>query len=422
MLALGPALSAAYKSLGGGESRYQQKDMMGQFGLTSPLGTRKIGYGLSQFINATLPWFSDPGFPDRVYGVNMHVATENMSAILDSPTASYINSLQESLKPMESKVVTANVPAIVCESNLHLDQSVEYFQSLWRAPSPNTSSPSSAETWSQINTYHIGVLMPMESDNTNFIIANWNDRLDETFGSHLLQYSLSRQNYTGSWRVDKTSVKLVNAIPSYQRIDDHCLLRSNWLALADLYSKVFAEFDWRYHQKDRDFYQQHIKNDATLLASMVWSRIAALAPETVISLGPNPGCDPEGLPELTYETNVVIETVAVTIKPGWGIIFVLALYPILLVTSLVFRVISWPRSPIGEGFSLISLLASVEKRSLALLEGAGLSGKLDRPVFVGFFVNGKSDNTDSTEVGKIISLLKTREMRSEELSKGVKYS
>ena len=421
MLALGPALSASYKSLGRGESRHLQTDMTGQFGLTDPLGTLDIGYGLSQFVGVTMRWFIDPGFPNRVYGFNMHVATENMSAMLDTPTADYIDSLQESLMPWQSKVITASVLAVVCELNAELDHSIEYFESLWNAPYVDPSSPASQDIWTQEDIYHVGMLMPVESDNTNLVIAKWNDNLNESFGSHLWQYSLSRQKYMGSWRVNRSSVELVNAIPLNQKVDDHCLLRSNWLSLAFLMTRQFKEFDWRYGTSGRDLYQKNIKSDATLLACMVWSRIVALAPKTMIDRSPNPQCVPEGLPELYYETNVAVETVAVTIKPGWGILVVLALYPVLLLSSIVFRIIIWPCSPIGEGFGLISLLASVEERSLALLEGAGLSRKLDRPVFVGYFVRRRNDDTDVAEAAEITSMLKTKQMKSEELSKGTKY-
>ena len=94
ILALNLALSATYKSLGGSKSRYLQNNIMGHFGLTDPLGTHNyIGNGVSQFVNATLLWFKDPGLSNRVYGFNMHVAMENMSAILDGPIADYIHSL-----------------------------------------------------------------------------------------------------------------------------------------------------------------------------------------------------------------------------------------------------------------------------------------------------------------------------------------
>ena len=105
--------------------------MIGHFGLTNPLGTRSyIGNGMSQFVNATLPRFKDPRFPNRVYGFIMHVATENMFAMLDDPAADSVHSLQESLKPTQSKIVTATVPAIICKLDAQLNQGVEYFKSM----------------------------------------------------------------------------------------------------------------------------------------------------------------------------------------------------------------------------------------------------------------------------------------------------
>ena len=423
MLGLGPALSAAYKSLGGGESRYQHNGLVGQFGLTDPPRTHNIGFGLSQFINATLPWFQDPGFPNRVYGFNMHVDTENRSAMLDAPLPDYILSLQASLAPRASKIVTATVPAIVCELNPQLDRSYEEVQSLWQESAPNTTYPSHADTWVEVNTLHIAMLMPVEQDNTNIIIANWNDSAGEVFGSHLRQYSLSRQNYTGSWHITQSSVQLIEAVPRDQHLNDHCLLRSNWLALADLYTRMFAEFDWRYRtESDANHYKESIKSDSTLLASMLWSRLAALAPNTDIALTNNPLCAPDGLPDLRFETGVTIDTVAVTIRPGWGIVIVLALYPVIFFASLVYRIISRSLVPIGEGFGLISLLASVEKSSLALLAGASLSGKLRQPLFIGFRVHGSDDITNVRGAGTITSSLGPSKLGTEILDKRTKYS
>ena len=398
--------------------------MTGQFGLIDPPGTHDIGYGLSQFVNATLPWFKDPGYPNRVYGFNMHVATENTSAMLDGPVSDYVNSLQASLQPTQSKIITATVPAIVAELNPHLSHSVQYFQNLSQEAAANTSSPSYVETWTEVNTLHIAMLMPIESDNTNLVIANWNDTSHETFGSHLRQYSLSRQNYTGSWRITPSSISLISATPTNQRIDDHCLLSNDWLALADLYTRMFAEYDWRYRSTDLAFYQANIKSDATLLASMVWSRIAAVGPETkTIGLTPQPSCTRDYLQDFQYDTDVTIETAAVTVKPGWGIIFVLAIYPTILIVSFVFRMIAWPLSPIGEGFGLVSLLASLNKSSLALLGGATLSGKLVCPVFVSFAVAGREDfqGLGSGRAGEITTFLGTKRGRSEGLEKGTKY-
>ena len=263
--------------------------------------------------------------------------------------------------------------------------------------------------------------MPVMSDNRIHIIANWDTGLNESFGSHLWQYSLSRQNYTGSWRVSRTSVEPVNAIPSNQLLEDHCLLRSSFSDLPDLFIKMLAQYDWRNHAENLVFYQEYIKNDATLVASMVWSRIAALTKDAlrgVIGGSVNPQCGPEDLPVLFYNTSVTVETVTVTVKPGWGIFWVLALNPIVLFTSLAVRVMFWPQSPIGEGFGLISLLVSAGH---ALLDGAGLSGKLSRPVFVGISVSKRNNGKDDTGAGKITSFLKTEKLKSGGLNKGTKY-
>ena len=222
---------------------------MGQFGLTGPPGTQNIGYGQSQFVNATQQWFKDPGFPDRVYGFNMHVATENVTAMLDGPMPNYVHELQSSLTPSQSKIITAHVAAFVCEERSQLTHDVEYFVGLWGKEAPNTSYPSSVEQWVYRNTLHIGLLMPVEADNSNFVVSTWDQTLNEDFGAHLRQYTVSRQAYTASWRVSQSSVELVSASPENRRIDDCCLLTNNWLSVADLYTRTLAEFDWRYRNE-----------------------------------------------------------------------------------------------------------------------------------------------------------------------------
>ena len=258
--------------------------------------------------------------------------------------------------------------------------------------------------------------MPVESDNTNLVVGNWDMTQNETFGSHLRQYTLSRQNYTGSWRISQGSVELVKAVPTNQHINDHCLSKSNWLALADLYTRLFHEYDWRYHQRP------NISSDSTLLASMVWSRLAAVAPDTKINLSDNPLCEPDGLPQLRYDTPVDVEVSAVTIKHEWEIAVILGLYPAILFLSLSFRVISQPLTPIGEGFGLVSLLASIEKKSLTLLKGASLSGKLDRPVFVGFSTIHQDNITGVTGTCEVVTSLGTQEIESDKLNRRTTYS
>lgn len=283
MLGIGPALSASYKSLGGGQSQYVENDAVGQFGMIGPPGTQNIGFGISQFINATLPWFKDPGFPDRVYGFNMHVASENVTAMLDGPMPDYVESIQASLRPEQFKIITAEVSALVCEQRSQLSQSPEWFLSLYNNGSSDGYTAAQGQ-WVYNTSLHIAMMFPDVRDNTNIVVSGWSSLLNETFGHDLRQYSLSRQSYTGSWHVTKTSVELISAIRGYRRIDDRGLLSSNFLSFVDLYSKMLAEYDWRYRSTDHSpsryvadvsKYRENIKSDSTFLASMVWSRIAA---------------------------------------------------------------------------------------------------------------------------------------------------
>lgn len=84
MLVVAPILSIVYKTLGGGSSTSTGPDISIQIGLTGPPDTRNIGYGLSQFVNATLPWFEQPDI-GRPYGFNTYVLNENTTAMLDGP-------------------------------------------------------------------------------------------------------------------------------------------------------------------------------------------------------------------------------------------------------------------------------------------------------------------------------------------------
>ena len=174
-------------------------------------------------------------------------------------------------------------------------------------------------------------------------------------------------------------------------------------------------------------YSKGIKSDSTMLASMVWSRLtAADGPEV---WGPSDSlgayrateCAPDGWPELRYDIPVIEHTSAVTIRLGWGIIVVLGLYPAILFGSLLRRICVQSLTPVGEGFGLVSLMASVDKGYLQLLEGASLSGKLRKPIFVGFDVGRGGAGSAFSEREKVTTLLGTQELRSGLLRKKAMY-
>ena len=69
-------------------------------------------------------------------------------------------------------------------------------------------------------------------------------------------------------------------------------------------------------------------------------------------------------------------------KRDWQIVVVLLINPLMLCASFLTRVLKWPHSPVGEGFGIVSLLASLNEDCRPLLKGAGLSGRLKRPLTV----------------------------------------
>ncbi|KAG8533563.1 uncharacterized protein KY384_001303 [Bacidia gigantensis] len=428
MLGLSPALSAAYKSLGGGESRYTRQDVAAQIGMTGPPGTQNLGYGLSQFINATLPWYKDPGFPDRVYGFNLHVVNENTSAMLDGPMPAYVEDIQAALRIEQSKRITADVAAIVCERTDHFVGDDDYYDELFNPD--NTLS--TGDMWVRESDWHVAMVFPNSSDNTNIIVGNYNSTINEKFSSHLKQYTLSKRNYTGSWHITKNSVELTYAGPKAGILDERGLLSNNFRSFTDLYKVVFAEYDWRYlsaarspatNTDDGDKYTKFIKSDSTFLAAMVWSRLVAVDGPEVWSPGTSSGIyGDDGWPELRYNTTVAEATISTTIKPSWGIGIVLGINPALLLFALLCRVLFWSRSPIGDKFGLVSILASVEQQSLGLLQGAGLSGRLKRLVFAGFRPETQGNREESWGSGNIVTVLGTKQLRSGAIQKGTTYS
>ncbi|KAL6720508.1 hypothetical protein ACLMJK_002432 [Lecanora helva] len=431
---LSPALSVAYKSLGGGHSHYVQLSDTVQIGLTGPPGTQNLGFGLSQFINATLPWFKDPGFPNRVYGFNLYIAAADETALLDGPMPNYVEDIQSSMNLEQSTTITADVAAVVCQQNLQLSNSTHQLATIFNDPnatyrgygSPNP--PTVANTWVNEQWNRLSMLLPDSHNMSNILVGSWSLRLGETFGDHLWQYTVSRQNYTGTWRITKSSIQLIDAVSKNLTVPDTGILGNNSRSL-DLYTAALAEYDWRFRNSsdspdfvlhDKDKYGARIKSDSTFIASMIWSRLAATDGPENWAPGTSLGIFGDSHPELQYDTDVKREVWATTIRPNWAIAIVLALNPALLLASLLFRIIVWPSSPIGEGFGLVSLLASTREDSRVLLRGAGFSGKLRQPVLVRF--STMENGQVAKGAAKIVTELTRRSQKSERLSKGVLYS
>ena len=94
---------------------------------------------------------------------------------------------------------------------------------------------------------------------------------------------------------------------------------------------------------------------------------------------------------------------AVTLKRSGWLIFLLAINPIIVILTIGFKSFLYS-IPVSDGFGLVSLLSGVEKESLRLLGGAGLSGTLGDDVYVRFVV-GNDEGTDNTVRARVRVLL-----------------
>ena len=134
MLALPLALSAAYKSLSGGESVkiVNATDYLGNafyYSIFSPLGLQLLGKktGVTLFSNATLPfvvaWSSTTAtklpvpMHKQAYSFDVLLLRNDSTAMLDIPQLDYISGVQSLLAPGESWNLTAPVIGTIAKFN-----------------------------------------------------------------------------------------------------------------------------------------------------------------------------------------------------------------------------------------------------------------------------------------------------------------
>lgn len=440
MLGLAPALSAVYKTLGGGESSFAGEMRDVHVGLTGPPGTQHIGYGLSQFINATLPWFEQPGL-NRTYGFNVYTLDENTTAVLDGPMPSDVQLIQESLKSGQWTRLTGEVTALVCFLNPNLEYDRAKLSQDFAADQPGRKA---RQFWSFSGNWNKALFFPDVFNSTNLYLSAFNVSAGESFGGHARHYELMRQTYTATWHISQVSIELESAVPANdRRLDDQGVFTGIYVAIPELLLPGLVEYDAYYREagyldagivsNEEEFtpYKKDIKTDATPLAIAVWSRyVAWLGPETWRLKSTSSRLSEAQQSTLLYMRTMSIQKGAITIKRNWPIVLVLSMNPLLLLGSFLSRVLVWPRSPIGGGFGVVSLLASMDKDCQPLLHGAGLSGRLNRPLTVWFDVRGATlhrraftpRDSQTGNTGQITMYLgRNGSLKSGTLERGVLY-
>ncbi|KAH7124754.1 hypothetical protein EDB81DRAFT_765540 [Dactylonectria macrodidyma] len=418
VLLLAPlGFGAAYKIFSGGESTMELNTRNLTYGLTGPPGTQHVGFGLSQFVNATSSWLFDPGF-NRTYGFNMFVQNSNTTIMLDGPIAKDVQNIQGTLRTGDFKDITATVNATICSLNTTLMYTRDELDASFTIQvNAGGVDVNAYQNFVYNTSFWFGIMIPDGSTYSTVWISWWTDLLNQSFGSEVGQYNLHRQAVQGRWRITRDSVSLINAtvLPGKHYYDG---LENTHLAIGALFSSALTEYDYKFLKYSPSRWQsitkyaEYIRNDATVVASVVWARITALHGSEAQDI-----TDP-GMMKV-YSADTAVQLTRVTLKQGWDegwkLYLMLIIQPSVMLVAITVRLLFYSSSPVSEDFGLISFLAAVKPDTLGVLHGAGYSGKLIRPLPMRF-CNGDEPGSDEThmssgttrgngDIGKISALL-----------------
>lgn len=425
MLALPLALSVAYKTFTGGESRLRVKaahydhSYASYYGMFAPSGLEALGEGkgIASFTNATTPFLSasslrntqEPDFPihAQTYGCNVLLLSKTSTAILDLPHPSYLSTIQDLLALGDSWNLTAPVFATVATFNDSRKQDSKRFDADFLDFCDLADSSSGAK----------GYLTDMDKDAINLVshpspgdlslhyigmapaTSISNPTGCEVLSSHLQPFHVNRQRCQGTWSITRGGIELVDGVcngtvpeGTFQKP-----IVNNTVGLFPgiWYMASLLEIIGPFAKENRTGSPWEIPSMAISVAAMMWSRIAAVSTtlgllDEAITPGsehPPPleiararyGDTTNSDAGLFYKLEDEVIYARPTLRKEPWLYFVLAIQPALTLLVLGLTLM-FHSTPIDRGFGLISILSGVSRSSLDVLRGSSLSGKLTQDV------------------------------------------
>ena len=352
------------------------------------------------FLNASR---SDQTYPigtkfPLVYGYNTVVLSEDSAALLDIPLATSVGQIQGNLTKNETWQLSAYVDAIVATKNTSIatlrhdkdfvDQTMRYAYNGFASESLFQNETGLGFGWMSVgvpeveDTYCLMGSFGNQSVAAPSPMAITRDASDEGFLSFMesaQMFSIRRQGCQGTWAITRSDVKLlegyclngsaVGQTPSSKVLHDGqtspyaldvlpVLVKS-----IGIYSTTRPSSRWKQ------------MSYVVAAANTWWARSVFLNYEV-----PDKDFIFTKYPETTYAAgNQSITSTRPTLDADWKLYLVLTVFP--FITMLLFLpLLLLYNLPIGTGFGLVSILAGIDQHSVDLFRGAGLSGKLQRPV------------------------------------------
>ncbi|KAL9083350.1 MAG: hypothetical protein Q9165_008550 [Trypethelium subeluteriae] len=387
LAALGPLLSALYKPFFLTYSSEGIPNIASHFGVQPlPELNNLNGNGIALAVDRMTPFWqtrSDRSTSTlKIYGQNTLVVNENMTVMLDTPSLGTSQNLSKILSPNEDKnqslSLSADVNATVSNNVEITDAERSDFGKIF--DSVGTDCVNSPFHWCASiggGWYAAMVLggvntseFPPANISVNYI-GIWNEP-EQTFSQVVQKFVLTRQYAHGTWDIGRSTFSLTNAklIDDQPQPASQAPLTTQPLGL-DLFGQLLEEYNYRWYDYGFE------RSPTTFMASIVWARLATLKIED--RSGTLPYFQHIHYNKLADEPSYTLKLRGQTVSRSPWLVLIFLVHPLLTVSATLLK--AWLHTvPVSDQFGVVSLLSSLPYESSKILDGADLSGTLDRKV------------------------------------------
>ena len=320
------------------------------------------------------------------YGYNVLVFNES-TAVLDMPISDYLTTAQGTLQGSDFWTIKASVSATVSRYNTTFE--FRNNTNFWDYAFGNNSLYSSALNDPALNS--IGFLSGSAStDGTYCLVGFYNSGQQSgglggisssnnstspdssLFRSSAMMFNIRREKCSGTWQVNHTTVSLIDGACDGELTDQSVFSEVNaepyWLDFLPVWDQTLVNYASSRRQSP-----WLIPAFTTSVATCYWARIAYLMRRPLAS--PNIGSD--GVLYTAVDEKII--STRHSLQVARSLYLLLAVQPFLTLAMFLLCATLYS-TPIGKGFGLVAVLSGVEKESLSLIFGAGLSGNVEKPI------------------------------------------
>ena len=216
-------------------------------------------------------------------------------------------------------------------------------------------------------------------------------------------FNIRRERWSGTWQVNRTAINLMGGMCTGELTDQFILsdrnVRPFWYEALPVWSTTLLT---TFTINSEDLLSAWLIPTFTAgIGGGNWARIAEQRFDVMAYWGARV------TNELLYPpSDETITATTATLKVTCPLYLLLAVQPLLALAMLIIFAVLYT-TPIAKGFGLVSVLSGVDKESLSLISGAGLSGESGRQClrclsFMKAMVKGNSFDVCSTVLARML--------------------